>query len=143
MKRGTRTGAMGLVAALLLACAGCATDPAAGDAAALERSFFAYHSALRWGTLEEALALHDPAALAARPVTPFELERWKQFRIVGYRDTPPVTLAPGRVQQRVALELVNVNTQGVRNLIDVQVWRYDMAAGRWWLVSGLPDLDAR
>lgn len=130
-------------AAMLLLCAGCASDPAAGDAAKLERMQSAYHSALRWGTLEQALAMHDPERLKAQPVTAFELERWRQFRVVGYRDSPSVAIATGRVQQRVALELINLNTQGVRNVLDVQEWRYDVAAKRWWLTSGLPSLDAR
>lgn len=128
---------------LALACAGCASDPAAGDAAKLDSTLSAYHSALRWGSAEEAVAMHDPERLKTQPVSSFELERWRQFRVVGYRDSPPVTTAPGRVQQRVALELVNTNTQSVRNVVDVQEWRYDTTAKRWWLTSGLPSLDSR
>jgi len=128
---------------VLLVCAGCASDPAAGDAAKLEKTLSAYHSALRWGTVEQALSLHDPEVLAKQPVTSFELERWRQFRVVGYRDSSPVPVATGRVQHRVALELINLNTQGVRNVLDVQEWRYDATAKRWWLTSGLPSLDAQ
>jgi len=132
-----------LLAGILLACAGCASDPAAGDAAKLDKTLTAYGSALRWGSVEQALAFHDPERVKAKPVTSFELERWRQFRVVGYRATPPAPVATGRVQQRVALELVNVNTQSVRNVIDVQEWRYDVPAERWWLTSGLPSLDSR
>lgn len=143
MNRAKAWRARAALMGILLACAGCASDPAAGDATMLERTLFAYHSALRWGSVEEALAMHDPKRLVAHPVTPFELERWRQFRVVGYRDAPPVTVEPGHVQQRVALELVNINTQGVRNVIDVQEWHYDVKDQRWWLISGLPNLDAR
>ena len=133
--------AIGLLALML--CAGCASDPAAGDARKLETTLSAYHTALRWNGVDAALALHDPESLRADPVTTFERERWSQFRIVGYRSSPPVPVTPGRVQQRVALELINVNTQSVRTVLDVQEWRYDVAAKRWWLTSGLPSLDAK
>ncbi len=129
--------------AVLFAAAGCASDPAAGDARKLETTLSAYHSALRWGSVEQALAFQDPEPLKTTPVSSFELERWRQFRVVGYRASSPATTSPGHVQQRVALELINTNTQGVRNLIDLQDWRYDPVAKRWWLTSGLPSLDAR
>lgn len=143
MRRIFEYGGRAMAIAILLLCAGCVSDPAAGDAMKLEKTQSAYHSALRWGTLEQALAMHDPELIKSRPVTTFELERWRQFRVVGYRDSPSVATATGRVQQRVALELINLNTQGVRNVLDVQEWRYDVAAKRWWLTSGLPSLDAR
>ena len=127
----------------LMFCAGCASDPAAGDARKLETTLSAYHSALRWNGIDAALALHDPESLKTEPVTSFERERWAQFRVVGYRDSPPVPVSPGRVQQRVALELMNVNTQSVRSLMYVQDWRWDAAAKRWWLTSGLPSLDTK
>ncbi len=138
-RRGLAANALGI----LLLCSGCASDPAAGDARLLETTLSAYHSALRWNGIDSALALHDPQSLEKNPLTSFERERWAQFRVVGYRSSPPATVSPGRVQQRVALELVNVNTQSVRTLMDVQDWRYDVAAKRWWLTSGLPDLDPR
>lgn len=133
--------AAGLLALLL--CAGCVSDPAAGDARKLETTLSAYHSALRWNGIDAALALHDPESLKTEPVTSFERERWAQFRVVGYRDSTPVPVSPGRVQQRVALELMNVNTQSVRTLLDVQEWRWDAEAKRWWLTSGLPSLDPK
>ncbi len=122
---------------------GCASDPKSGDARKLETTLSAYHSALRWHGVEQALAMHDPEVLKEHAPTPFEIEHWKQFRIVGYREGTAVPDGEGRVQQRVAIELVNVNTQSVRNLVDVQEWRYDAEAKRWWLTSGLPDLGAR
>lgn len=143
MTRSIRARIAALLAAFVLACAGCASDPAAGDQTLLQRTLFAYHSALRWGTVEQAISMHDPETIAKRPISAFETERWRQFRVVGYRESLPVTVAPGRVQQRVELELVNVNTQGVRNLVDVQEWRYDVEDKKWWLVTGLPSLDAK
>jgi hypothetical protein len=43
----------------------------------------------------------------------------------------------------VEIRLVNRNTQVERTLTDHQRWTYDPVAKRWWLVSGLPDFDAR
>jgi len=37
---------------------------------------------------------------------------------------------------------VNRNTQVEKVITDIQLWRWDDEAGRWWLASGLPDLDA-
>ena len=143
MKTSSRRGFASAVLLALMLCAGCASDPAAGDARTLETTLSAYHSALRWNGIDAALALHDPESLEAEPVTSFERERWAQFRVIGYRDSPPVPVSPGRVQQRGALELRNVNPQSVRTLLDVQEWRWDAAARRWWLTSGLPSLDTK
>ena len=43
----------------------------------------------------------------------------------------------------VKLDLLNRNTQTARSVVDHQVWKYDAAAKRWWLVSGLPDISRR
>ena len=49
----------------------------------------------------------------------------------------------GLYEQVVELRVVNRNTQVERIITDRQKWRWDAVAKRWWLVSGLPDLDAR
>ena len=45
--------------------------------------------------------------------------------------------------QRVELRIVDQDTQAERTKTDRQSWRYDAAAKRWWLTSGLPKLDCR
>jgi len=122
---------------LLLCLAACAPSRALG----LEQSLHAYHSAIRWGSMQEALTLVDPAYLAKNPVNTMEWERYKQIRIVGYRPGDAISLADGTVEQRVEIEFANLHTQATRTILDRQVWRYDEPNKRWWLTTGLPRMN--
>lgn len=135
MSRPARTAL--LLAALVLG--GCGAPRA--DLKQLELVLESYASTLRWGRIDEALPFIDPAVLAADPPSSFELERWRQLRVAGYRAQPYVLEGTEAASVTVELELVNVNTQQARSTVDRQRWRYDAAAQRWWLVSGLPALD--
>ena len=68
------------------------------------------------------------------------MERLHQVRVSGYDEQPAIPAGEDEVRQTVRIELVNVNTQSVRSIVDRQVWKYDEAAKRWWLISGLPDV---
>lgn len=101
-----------------------------------------YAAALRWNEIERALAFVDPAVQAARPLTDLERERYKQLQVTGYevksrRDTPE-----GGVEQTVDVRVVNRNTQVERIVTVQESWRWDAAAKRFWLASGLPSLEA-
>ena len=93
--------------------------------------------------VEAARSFLDPATVSARPVTDFEMERYKQFQVTGYEVKSASEPAEGLYEQVVELRLVNKHTQVERVITDRQKWRWDAEAKRWWLVSGLPDLDAR
>ena len=103
----------------------------------------AYSSAVRWNDFDLAWGYVQPALREAHPLTDLEKERFKQVQIVGY-SVQEMHLAPdGALEQSVEIRVVNRNTQVERVIIDRQRWVYDDAAGRWWLVSGLPNLDVR
>jgi hypothetical protein len=45
------------------------------------------------------------------------------------------------VRQNVRISLTNLHTQSVRTIVDRQVWRYDPEKGKWWLETGIPNLN--
>ena len=128
-----------LLAAMLLG-AGCGSRDKA-DTKLLDETLRQYASTVRWGDIELALAFVDPEVLEADPVEPFELERIRQLQVAGYRERPYAFVGDLRVRQVVQIELVNKHTQEVRSTVDVQEWRFDPEAKRWWLMSGLPRFD--
>lgn len=121
--------------------AACATSPD-GDTKLLQETLDDYATTMRWGDIPQAIAFIDPETLAKRPVTSFDLERFRQVRIAGYREQPWAITGPGMARQVVEIELINRNTQTVRSMVDAQDWRWDETAKRWWLVSGLPNIDS-
>jgi outer membrane murein-binding lipoprotein Lpp len=127
-----------LVVLSVLLLAGCATK-ARSDA--LTATLKAYGSTLRWGDFQSAAQFIDPAVRAAHPLTPLQLERYRQVRVSEYDDgAGPVPSGDFDVQQTVLINLVNVHTQSERSVVDHQSWHYDEKTKRWWLTSGLPDI---
>lgn len=127
-----------LLMALLLLSAGSALGR--GEQRRLEATLYDYASTFRWGDLNQILSYFDHSEEAAKPPTPFELERWKQWRVVGYRAQPFAMSKDGHAQQIVEVEVTNVNTQVTRKLVDRQHWRYNRKSKTWLLISGLPNL---
>lgn len=128
--------------AFVLALAGCGSSQKA-DVKILEQTLRDYASAVRWGDDPAlALAFVDPEVLREKPVDKLELDRLRQVQVAGYRERPYAFTGELRVRQVVQIELVNRHTQQARSIVDVQDWRYDPEARRWWLVSGLPRMDA-
>lgn len=125
-----------LIAVLLTACPNSRKEEKA-----LDTRLDAFASEIRWGEdIERVFAFFDPAKAGTLVPKPLELERWKQYRVIGYREQPVVFLEPRVAQQRAELELVNRHTQITRTLRMTTEWRYDEAAERWHLVSPLPPL---
>jgi len=131
---------------LLASCAllsACATEQMRSKETILTETLRSYAASIRWGEFDQAIGFIDPKVLAEHPLTSLEIERLKQVRVSGYDEMPVVPVSDDEVQQTVKLDLLNVNTQIARSVVDHQTWRYDAAAKRWWLVSGLPDISRR
>lgn len=131
------------IAALALALAACASDQTHGKAKQLDDALRSYASTVRWGDIEQAEAFVEPEYRAAHPLASIDRSRYHQVRISGYNEQALQRTGEYEVRQNVEITLINENTQGVRSIIDRQVWRYDDKAQRWWLSSGLPDITPR
>lgn len=99
-----------------------------------------FSKAMRWGDFEQALGVVDPQSRQARSLTALELSRYKQVEITGYAEIGSMTEADGIAVRLIELRVVNRNTMAERLLRINERWRWDDAAGQWWLQDGLPDL---
>ena len=108
-----------------------------------DQTLYSYVSAVRWSDFEAAEAFIDPALREAEPLTDLEMERYKQFQVSGYEVKGSTEVAEDRYEQIVEIRVVNRNTQVERIVTDRQEWRWDAEAKRWWLMSGMPDLEPR
>ena len=128
-------------ALIFLALFGCANGPRS-KADELTATLRSYEGAIRWGDLTDASAFLDPESAELHPVTKFNLERFAQLKVVGYRtQTDTVLDETGVARQQVTIELVNKHTQTPRTILDAQTWRFEPKSKRWLLSSGLPNLD--
>jgi hypothetical protein len=125
-----------LIASLVTALAGCASDK---RSEALTRTLMRYASAIRWGDFAGAATFVDPAYLEAHPMSAVEQSRLEQLRVTGYDEGSGPQADGDNVTQVVQINVVNVNTQAERTIIDRQQWHYDREKGRWNLMTGLPD----
>lgn len=107
-----------------------------------DQAMYTYTSAVRWSDFPAALSFVDPAVRAANPPTALDMERYKQYQVSGYEVKSSSVPTEDTYEQVVEIRMVNRNTQVERTITDHQRWRFDPEAKRWWLTSGLPDLDA-
>lgn len=123
-----------------LALAACAGNEIRSRQTLLDETLRSYAATVRWGDIEQAQAFIEPAWRAAHPPGPIDLARFRQVQVTGYDAQPAVAVSDSEVRQVVRIDLVNVNTQAARSVVDHQVWKFDEPAKRWWLVSGLPEI---
>lgn len=128
---------------VLLALALLAGCPSGSEKKRLEETLYHYATAVRWGDVEQIMAFHDPAELVKSPPEPLELDRWRQLRVTGYRARGTEPQPDGSIVQFAEIEFVNRHTLTTSALLDREHWRFDKESKRWWLVSGLPDLEQR
>jgi hypothetical protein len=126
---------LGLLLAALAAC-----NQQRPDRDPLEQAFDTHRATMLWGEIDEVLSMIDPKVRATKMPSRLELDRWHQVDVSGYHEQGQELLAPDHARRVVALDIVNRHTQAVRTIVDMQEWRWDEKAERWWLVSGLPKL---
>lgn len=132
---------IGLLLCTLLAA--CATEKMRSRQTVLDETLRSYAATIRWGDIERAQAFLDPKVRETAAPSALDLARYRQVAISGYNEQPLTPVGDDEVHQLVQIELVNVNTQSARSILDRQIWRYDEASNRWWLVSGLPDISRK
>ena len=130
---------IGLIALTALLAA-CATSQMRSRQTILDETLRAYASTLRWGDIEQALTFIQPKVRLEHPPTALEISRLKQVKITGYNEQLPTPAGENEVHQVVQIDIVNLNTQSARSIVDRQVWKYDDTDKHWWLTSGLPDI---
>ena len=124
-----------LAGTLLALLAGCATT---SRDQALHEAQYAWSAAIRWGDFDGAWQLVDPAWRAAHPMSDLERARYDQVQVSFYREAGQ-RMEGDMVVRPVAIGVVNRHTQQERQLDEVERWRWDPAAERWWIADGLPD----
>ncbi len=125
---------------LLTLVVGTACAAGARQRGKLEQTQNALAAAIRWGDFEGALQFIDPAYKAEHPVSEFDLKRYEQVQISGYRDLNSRAGDDGTVIRNIELRVINKHTQAERTLRYQERWRWDAERKGWWLVGGLPDL---
>lgn len=140
MKTTPRSSRTGLVLVLALLLAACASS---GQRSPRDQMLYDYVSAVRWSDFDAAARFLDPDVLEREPMTDLERERYRQFQVSGYDVKSASEPAEGEYEQVVEIRVVNRHTQVEKVITDRQRWRWDPEAKRWWLASGLPDLDAQ
>ena len=107
----------------------------------LQASLKTYELAVRWNDFDAASDSLDPLTLQSEPFSEQDEAYYKVFQITGYTPKSSSMTEDMVYTQRVELRIVDRDTQVERTKTDRQSWRYDAAAKRWWLTSGLPKLD--
>ena len=107
----------------------------------LQASLKTYELAVRWNDFEAASEAMDPLTLQGERFSEQDEAYYKVFQITGYMIKSSSMGEDLIYTQRVELRIVDQDTQAERTKTDRQSWRYDAAAKRWWLTSGLPKLD--
>lgn len=107
----------------------------------LQASLKTYELAVRWNDFDAASDSLDPLTLQGEPFSEQDEAYYKVFQITGYTPKSSSMTEDMVYTQRVELRIVDRDTQVERVKTDRQSWRYDAAAKRWWLTSGLPKLD--
>jgi hypothetical protein len=128
------------LAAVAVLLGSCATEKLRSKETILDDTLHAYAATLRWGEIDQAANFIQPKQRLDHPPSAVEISRLKQFKVSGYNEQPPTPAGENEVHQLVQIDLVNINTQSARSIVDHQVWKYDDSDKHWWLVSGLPDL---
>lgn len=130
--------ALGLLLALLPGLADARADKADK---ALQASLKMYAQAVRWNDFAAAAEALDPALRAPEGFSEDDEAYYTRFQISGYSLKSGARSGPADYSQRVELRIIDVASQTERVKTDRQIWRYDAAAKRWWLTSGLPRLE--
>ena len=133
--RAIRTTALIVACWLLAACA--STGGSQRDA--LDKAQYAWSAAIRWGDLDGAWALLEPAWRDAHPLGEIERARYQQLQVTGYRPLTSEAAADGGARRLVEIGVVNRNTMAERTMRYEERWRYDPLAKAWYVASGLPD----
>jgi hypothetical protein len=123
-----------ILAFLILACAGIQI----GEKMALfDDTRRAYLKALRWGDYEAAYAFKN---LQGPDNQKPDFEDLHRIRVTSHKVKQTIVSEDkSTIVSVVNFQYYRITNVTVKNLLDHQKWEYDDKAGRWFLISGLPD----
>ena len=124
-----------LLLVLLVACGGVGSRQDLRDI-----TLSSYAGAIRWGHIDDALGMVDPDYALAHPMSALARARFDQVEFTGYQVKGSQMLSETELVRMVEIRLVNRHTLVERTIQEREHWRWDEAAGRWWLTTGLPDI---
>lgn len=139
MSRTVRSRSLPFLALLLALLVGCGVG---SQQDLRQTALFNYAGAIRWGHIDDAWSMVDPAYARQHPMTSLERERFEQVQVTGYLVKGTQMLSETEMVQVVEIRLVNRHTQAERVISDRQLWRWDKDARRWWLTTGLPKISS-
>lgn len=129
-----------VIAALLCALTIAACTPPNSAEKSLSEALKQYETIIRWSQWDAAADFIAPAFMAENPVTRLDMDRLRLFRVTAYTIRSTGIYDEGMTaRQSVEIRMFNKNQGVERSIVDDQEWRYDEAAQRWYLHSGLPD----
>ena len=127
-----------LLALVALLAGGCAST--GKPMQALDRVQYAWSAAVRWNDFDSAWQLVDPEWRQAHPLTAQARERYRQIQVTGYTERGGGAVDATSATRLIDIAVVNRHTMAERTVRYTEHWRYDAAAGTWWITDGLPDL---
>jgi len=126
-----------LLLVLLVACGGVGSRQDLRDS-----TLSAYAGAIRWGHIDDALGMVDPDYARQHPMSALARARFDQVEFTGYQVKGTQMLSETELVRVVEIRLVNRHTLVERTIQEREHWRWDEAAGRWWLTTGLPRISS-
>lgn len=143
IKNGSQRAKLALVVLAIALLAGCAATGGQRDRS-LEETLLAYEKAIRWGEFNTAAQFLHPEHMPTPSEGELMMKRYEQININGYvvKSQSP-TSDENTYLQTAQVSFENRHNGRVRSINDPQVWRWEQAAERWMLTSGLPDITRR
>ncbi len=122
-----------LLTILLWLMTGCVSLSEKRQSDLLVETLNQYEAAIRWGAMRQAENFATEEVVGFNPVAA------KGLRIIHYEVVQgPTLVSENKALQTVLIQYVWESSQTVRELLDQQVWVYDVDVERWNRESPLP-----
>jgi hypothetical protein len=122
---------------LVLLFAGCQTLSERKQSEALQEVLRTYEGVIRWGSIAQARRFLRPEAEGEAPTQNSTALRVTHYEVV----QGPSIVEANKAIQTAVIQYVFVDSQVVREVVDQQIWEYDLEGERWYLASPLPRLE--
>lgn len=121
---------------IILIMAGCASISAQQQISELEESTQRYENAIRWGYFEIAESFRKRGDADKQPM---DLIKLREFKVTSY-EVLGRTMSKDKTQaeQTVEIKFYNINNMIEKTVVNNQLWEYDHAAKKWYILSNMP-----